>query len=479
MIGQTLLNYHIEKLIGEGGMGKVYLAQHNNLNRKVAIKILHPHLIYSPEFRTRFKTEANLLANLQHPNIVTLYDYIENDKLIALIMEYVEGSPLSELIKKKKYFRENELIPIFTQVLNAFQFAHDKGIVHRDIKPANIILTPDQKVKILDFGIAKIMGGLSQTQTGAQIGTVIYMSPEQIKGQKVDYRTDIYSLGVTLYELATGKMAYAPNSSIYEISNAIVHKSLPKPTSINSNISPRLENAILKATEKNPVNRFQSCSEFLIAITPPPKKSFFSSFVNWILIFLLLSALAFLGWQLYQRYFIQNHQLILLDDTDFPKEDTIETSQPEENENSSSNEIIPKSQNSTSDNTSQSSSQSPSNEQIFLKGNNFIKKFLQKLNSQDDFTNMLANEVLVHHKSKELPKLLSSTETYQLLTQYFDLTNVTAENSYEIINSYKIIPENGLVKLENLVFRKEVIDYSLDLVVREYDWKITEIYFKN
>lgn len=482
MIGKLIHNYKIEKLIGEGGMGKVYLAQHNQLNRKVAIKVLHSHLVYSNEFRNRFKSEANLLANLQHPNIVTLHDYIENNDFLALIMEYVEGTSLENYIKKNKYIDEKELIFLFSQVLNAFQFAHDKGIIHRDIKPANIILTNERKIKILDFGIAKIKGSLSQTQTGTQMGTVLYMSPEQIKGQKIDLRSDIYSLGVTLFELATGKTAYDPNSSIYEVSNAIVHKTLPKPSSINPKIHSVIEKAILKATEKNPKDRFQSCNEFLQAITPQKKRSFFSSVINWILVLTLLSALSFFGWQLYQRYIIQNQDLSWLKENLNTPEDT--------NNSSSYNTELPYSEdneplqtknhfNSQPMDTSSTVMNTSDNEKPIVVAERIINEFLQKLNNENSFTNLLAEKILVFQNKNELPQLLSQDDTQNLLINYFQLKTHTTENSYSIIGNFKTSQEDGLIKIENLIIQKEILSFPINLTIREYDKKITEIYLKD
>ncbi len=430
MIGQQILNYKIEKLIGEGGMGKVFLAQHTQLNRKVAIKVLHSHLTYSQEFRNRFKTEANLLANLQHQNIVTLHDYLENNDFLALIMEFVQGTPLDDYIKQRNYLPENELIPLFSQVLDAFQFAHENGIIHRDIKPANILLTSDGKIKILDFGIAKIKDSLTNTQTGTQMGTVLYMSPEQIKGQKVDIRSDIYSLGVTLFELATGKMPYNPNSSIYDVSNAIVHQPLPKPSSINPKISPQLEKIIQKATEKNPDLRFQNCLEFKNALQQNKnQKTLSSSLSFWVLVILLLAGLAFLGIQIYENKKntadeysekLVSHE----DETSLIEDKNNKTEKNNENENTTTdvvNETLP-----IRDFTGLSEGKN-----IQSKLNDFI----QKINNQQDIMDFLDYKVKINQQE------LTKPEAFQKIKNLLKIGTSETENSqiqYFIDRDYKI-----------------------------------------
>ncbi len=420
MVGQRILNYQIEKLIGEGGMGKVFLAQHIQLNRKVAIKVLHPHLTYSNEFRNRFKSEANLLAQLQHPNIVTLHDYVENNDLLALVMEFVEGTSLEDYLKNKSYIPESELIPLFSQVLEAFQYAHDNGIIHRDIKPANIILTHDGKVKILDFGIAKIKGNLTQTQTGTQMGTVLYMSPEQIKGQKVDIRSDIYSLGVTLFELATGKMPYNPNSSIYEVSNAIVHQPLPKPRAINPKISSFLEQIIQKATEKNPDARFQSCNEFLKALTPVPQKSLFSNLNLWIFFILILVGAAFFAYQIYERNLIQkNNQTITL------------------TEKENHNPIIQEENSHVEPSQTQSEPQEPLPSIDFSdlvegkKIKEFINQWIAAINLKQDFMDFFNYKVTVNGQE------LTKPEAFQRLIDYLKW-NETIDIRYSLSEDYAV-----------------------------------------
>ncbi|NJO00664.1 MAG: serine/threonine protein kinase [Bacteroidia bacterium] len=211
MIGERILNYKVESLLGEGGVGKVYLATHTQLGRKVAIKALNPDLVNNHEVRERFRNEATTLSSLQHVNIITLYDYLEEDRGLFLIMEYADGNSLDKyILRSTGLIPEQKVIFFFNQLLEGVAYAHNKGIIHRDIKPSNIIITKDADVKILDFGIAKILkeGQRNITKTGTKLGTVLYMSPEQVEGKFVDKRTDIYSLGVTLFEMLAGRPPY-------------------------------------------------------------------------------------------------------------------------------------------------------------------------------------------------------------------------------------------------------------------------------
>ena len=233
-LNMNIPNYKVLKEIGAGGMGTVYLAEHTLIKRKVAIKSLNLNLIKNQQLRERFKKEATALAQLEHPNIVRLNEYIEQQDGIFLIMEYVDGLPLDEHINNVSGpINEEQLIPLFLQILDAFEYAHKNKIVHRDIKPSNIIITKDGKIKVLDFGIAKIMDETnSMTKTGTQMGSVLYMSPEQVRGEKVNHLSDIYSLGVTLFQMATGKAPYDPTSNEYEVFQKIDKEALPKASSI-------------------------------------------------------------------------------------------------------------------------------------------------------------------------------------------------------------------------------------------------------
>ncbi len=269
MIGQQILSYRIEKLIGEGGMGNVYLAVHTHIGRKVAIKALNPNLAKNPELKERFKNEASTLSQLHHPNIVSLFDYVETEQGIFLVMEYVEGMQMDEYIQKVTGpIPEEKVIPLFVQILDGVSYAHHRNVIHRDIKPSNIIITDDGKAKILDFGIAKIISDTSHklTKTGTKMGTVLFMSPEQVKGSELDKRTDIYSLGITLFQAITGKSPYDDQSSEYEVYKRIVEEPLPDARQFYVGVTPRLEEIIKKATAKNRDDRYQDCEEFKNAL---------------------------------------------------------------------------------------------------------------------------------------------------------------------------------------------------------------------
>ena len=269
MIGQQILNYKIISLLGEGGMGTVYLAEHVKLGRKVAIKVLLPHLVKNELVRSRFVNEAKLMSALQHPNIVTLFDYVEDENGMSLIMELVDGKPLDEYIQDVTGpIQEKEAIQIMEQALEGFSYAHKQGLIHRDIKPSNLVRTQTNEIKILDFGIAKLVGDLGNklTKTGSHIGTVYYMSPEQVRGLELDLRSDIYALGITFYQMLTGLCPYEGLTTEFDVFNKIVGEDLPDPKSIYPGISDHMCRVIRKATEKKPEDRFQNCQDFIKAL---------------------------------------------------------------------------------------------------------------------------------------------------------------------------------------------------------------------
>jgi serine/threonine protein kinase len=271
MIGREILNYRIERIIGEGGMGTVYLASHTKIpNRLAAIKVLKSNFLSNENLKNRFRREMQIMANMSHENIIKLEQFDEDDMGMYLIMEYFDGIEIDDYLKNKiGIFPEEKAKPIMTQILRAFDFAHKQGIVHRDIKPANILINSDgTKIKILDFGIAKMKDDISmQTKSGAQIGTVFYMSPEQVLGKELDARSDIYALGVTFYQMLTGLNPYHDLNTEYEVYNKITKEDLPDPREIYPGISEQMVNILRKALAKDSKNRFESCEEFISAIT--------------------------------------------------------------------------------------------------------------------------------------------------------------------------------------------------------------------
>ncbi|MBN1252772.1 MAG: serine/threonine protein kinase [Bacteroidales bacterium] len=269
MIGTLIQNYEIKELIDEGGMGSIYLGIHKFLPRKVAIKVLNPLLRNRKEIIERFKNEALILSKLQHPNIITLYDYVENNEANYIIMEYVDGESLAEYIETTTGpIPETRTISLFLKILDAVNYAHEKNIIHRDIKPANFIIDKDYNIKILDFGIAKSIDALSKslTQTGTKVGTTLFMSPQQVRGQVLDRRTDIYSLGVTLFQMVTGQLPYDENDTEYDLYNLIVNEPFPNPKEFYVGVSEEMHKIIQKATSKRPLDRYQSCEEFSKAL---------------------------------------------------------------------------------------------------------------------------------------------------------------------------------------------------------------------
>jgi serine/threonine protein kinase len=266
MIGKQILNYEIKALIGEGGMGDVYLGEHTSIGRKVAIKALKSELSSNEEIRKRFKNEAKVMAKLQHPNIVGLYDFHEDESGLYLIMEYVEGIELAEKINTlNEPLDIDEAKGIMLQILKAFHYAHENGIVHRDVKPANVLISNTGQVKVLDFGIAKIVGNeqFNLTKDGSNVGTAYYMSPEQVQGKTLDKRSDIYSLGVTFYEMLAGFCPYKSLTSEYAIYNKIVQEPLPSLVETMGDQYSKMWRVISKATSKDMASRYQDSLEMI------------------------------------------------------------------------------------------------------------------------------------------------------------------------------------------------------------------------
>lgn len=269
MVGKQILNYRIERLIGSGGMGAVYLASNLNMDQKVAIKVLNERLSQNRMLRERLKKEATLLSSLDHPNIVRFLNFVENKEGVFLIMEYVEGVTLDEYIRKTTGpLVEERAYELFTPILNAFAYAHKRGVVHRDIKPANIILTKDKDVKILDFGIASIVNEASPEEEGMVMGTPIYMSPEQTRGECPESTSDIYSLGVLLFQMLTGSPPYNEiTTSELRLNTLIQQEPLPRMKEFYPFVSDKLQRVVDRATQKEAGKRYASCHDFEQALT--------------------------------------------------------------------------------------------------------------------------------------------------------------------------------------------------------------------
>jgi len=251
--------------IGDGSQGVVYLAKDKRLGRKVAIKSLHDHLSTDDSIRNRFIEEAKLLAQLDHPTIVRLYDYITDGNRFHLIMEYVKGRDLNDLIESVTGpINEHRAIDIFIQVLEGIQHIHTKGIIHRDIKPSNIIVNENDKIKLLDFGIAKdSQNDPRLTRVGSNVGgTPMYMSPEHVSNASVNTKSDIYCLGVTLWHMVTGICPYV-DIPVLQIYNKIENEPLQNAQEIYPLVSKRMNDIIAKATSKDPKDRYDSCDSFI------------------------------------------------------------------------------------------------------------------------------------------------------------------------------------------------------------------------
>jgi formylglycine-generating enzyme required for sulfatase activity/tRNA A-37 threonylcarbamoyl transferase component Bud32 len=264
--GTMLSVYRIDSVLGEGGMGVVYRAHDTARDRTVAIKCLHSNLSGDPQIRRRFAREARVLASLAHPNVVSVYDFVEHEHILGIVMEFVDGLSLVQHLKRwRGRLPFDELKSLFGGVLDAMEEGHRQGIIHRDLKPDNIIVIGGEggvRPKVVDFGIAKILEGTTYTMTGAFLGTCAYMSPEQVQGaQEVDRRADIYSLGVTLYQLSTGVVPFE-SDNYFTVMMAHVHQ-LPRPPSeLRPDLPPLLERLILDALAKNRAERPPSCEAF-------------------------------------------------------------------------------------------------------------------------------------------------------------------------------------------------------------------------
>lgn len=254
--------YEIKEIIGVGGMAVVYKAFDNQENRVVAVKILKEEFISNEEFVRRFKNESKAIAMLSHPNIVKVYDVSFGDLIQYIVMEYIDGITLKEYIEREGSLRWKDAVHFTIQILKGLQHAHDKGIVHRDVKPQNIMVLPDGTIKVTDFGIARFARSEQRTITDKAIGSVHYISPEQARGERTDEKTDIYSVGVILYEMLTGRLPFQAESAV-SVAIMQLQREPQLPTEINGSIPLGLEQITMHAMQKSPERRYQSASEML------------------------------------------------------------------------------------------------------------------------------------------------------------------------------------------------------------------------
>lgn len=263
-IGERIGEYEVIGHLGRGGMGSVYKVRNTISERVEALKVLLPDMAATPALADRFLREIKILASLEHPNIATLRTALQQGNRLLMVMEFAEGVTLEQLFGAR-LVQLHEAIGYIGQVLEALDFAHSQGVVHRDIKPANIMVNPNGRVKLLDFGIASTAGGMHLTASGAVLGSAYYMSPEQVRSLPLDGRSDLYSLGVTLYEITTGRKPFQADSAFALMCAHIEQRPVPA-IHLKPDMPPLLNEIIARALEKDPAHRFQSAGEFRRAL---------------------------------------------------------------------------------------------------------------------------------------------------------------------------------------------------------------------
>jgi eukaryotic-like serine/threonine-protein kinase len=262
VVGETIAGrYEVEELVGHGGMSSVYKARDALLERHVALKILHEQYSTDDDFVERFKREARSVAQLQHPNIVTVIDRGEEDGRQFIVFEYIEGENLKEHVVRKGRLDVREALEISLEVARGLAFAHDQGLVHRDVKPQNILLNGDGRAKVTDFGIARTVDVDGMTQTGTVLGTSNYIAPEQASGKRVDAHSDVYALGAVLYELLAGEVPF-PGESFVVVAMKHMHEPAPSLLDVRGDVPLRVAAAVDRALEKDPDQRFPTMDAF-------------------------------------------------------------------------------------------------------------------------------------------------------------------------------------------------------------------------
>ena len=269
-IGKSLSGrYHIEEMLGQGGMSAVYKATDPNLKRVVAVKLIHPHLSNEPDFVKRFEEEAAAVAQLRHPGIIQVYDFNNDDDNYYMVLEFVPGETIQDHLKRLnaqgRRLSVTKAVEYMAEICDAVDYAHQRGMIHRDIKPANLMINVMGQAILMDFGIAKIVGGQRHTATGAVVGTAMYMAPEQIKGENPDRRADIYSLGVTLFEMLSGHPPFEADSAM-TLMMMHVNDPVPDLRDLNPEVPDDLFEVINKALAKDPNDRYQTAAQMSAAL---------------------------------------------------------------------------------------------------------------------------------------------------------------------------------------------------------------------
>jgi serine/threonine protein kinase len=271
--GLRIRDYILEELIGEGGVGEVWRARHTRLERPVAIKVISPHLFRDQSIRKRFLQEAESMSNLRHPYIVRIYDFFSFNDKEYLVMDYIDGGSLKDKLSRLSRLPLADALQISRDILDALNFAHQNRVIHRDVKPSNILLTTDSHGYLGDFGIALVLGKTRVTRFGTSVGTLEYMSPEQIRGEKLDHKTDVYSFGCVLYEMLAGRPPFGTLGEVTEYTLMRHHiNDPPRPVrELNPDVDEQTESVVMKALSKDPDERFEGCAQMSLKLAPTPK----------------------------------------------------------------------------------------------------------------------------------------------------------------------------------------------------------------
>ena len=265
MVGDTVGQYRVTQLLGEGGMGAVYKAVDTMIEREVAIKVLRPEIAHQKNLLERFRTEAVTLAKLNYPGIAMLYSFLQEGDQFYMILEYVPGKTLECVEQEHGALDYKIAVPLFVKILEAMQPAHEMGIMHRDVKPANIMLTTWGSVKLMDFGIARVLGAARQTRQGALVGTMEYIAPERIKGSEGGPAADIYSLGVVLYEMLAGRLPFRSENE-YELMRMHLENAAPSFAEVGVSVPREIEAVVQKSMARQEADRYATCEEFIEAL---------------------------------------------------------------------------------------------------------------------------------------------------------------------------------------------------------------------